>query len=180
MPRVSGVIAGSRYAAYSSHALTSNRQPAALARGLTLDLSVKNLVVQRGESFRASAQVKNTGAGHAIPTGDPSHALEVRFDVEGPSGARPRGVQTQSTWLRRELEPEAPFSVRLDERVPASGQRVADFSFVPPKKTKPGRYELVVSVVWWAADPARLEALGLEPEGLDVVVTEQRVSFELR
>lgn len=180
MPRVSGVIAGSRYAAFSSHALTSNRDPGQLARGLTLDLSVKNLTVQRGEAFRASAQLKNTGAGHAIPTGDPSHALELRFDIEGPAGERPRGARPESVWLRRVLDSEPPFAPESDDRLPPGGLRVADYSFEPEKKTPDGRHVLVVQVFWWALDPERAEALGLDLEGLQVLVKEQRIPFQIR
>lgn len=179
MPRVSGVIAGSRYAAFSSHAWTHDRDPSALARALTLLLDLRSTSIQRGEALRVTATLMNTGAGHAIPTGDPSHRLELAFSVEDPAGKLPKGAREESHWFGREVQAAPPFAEVRDDRLAPGDTRTADWSYTPDQKREPGRYTLVVRVRWWAIPPEQATAVGLKPEDVQVVAVEQRVPFEV-
>jgi hypothetical protein len=179
MPRVSGVIAGSRYAAYSAHRWTGGRDATELARAVMLLVDLRSTSIQRGESLRASATLMNTGAGHSVPTGDPSGRLELRFTVEDFDGASPKGAEVESTWYGREVEAEPPFRTTSDNRLEAGGSRTVDYAYQADKKSKPGRYHLVVQAVWWSVSPEQAEAIGLDLAAASVVVTTQRIPFDL-
>ncbi len=179
MPRVSGAIAGSRYAAYSAHRWTEGRAPHQLARALTMTVDLRSTSIQRGESLRASATLMNTGAGHAVPTGDPSHRLELHFAVEDHEGKEPKGAEPQSEWFGREVEPTEPFAELKDDRLMAGGTRTVDFAYSADKKSKPGTYHLVVSTRWWAVTPEQAEAAGLAVEDVRIDLAEQRIPFEV-
>ena len=179
MPRVSGVIAGSRYAAFASHGWTGGRDPRAMARALTLQVNLRSVVIQRGDVLRATATVMNTGAGHAVPTGDPSHRLELSFTVEDAAGALPEEAEPSSTWFGREMKPEPPFEEISDDRLQPGGQRQVDYAYQAHKKSDPGRYTLVVSLVWWAVSAEQAEAYGLAPDDVRIVVAEQRIPFDV-
>ena len=179
MPRVSGVIAGSRYAAFASHAWTGNKSSDALARALTLQVTLRSPEIQRGESLRATATLMNTGAGHSVPTGDPSHKLELSFTVEDAAGELPRDAEAASTWFGRELEPEPPFVELSDDRLAPGGQRQVDYAYSAHKKSAPGRYTLVVTVTWWAVGPDPAGALGLDPDSVRVELAQQRIPFDV-
>lgn len=177
MPRTSGRIAGSRYAAYSGHGLTGSRAPAELARAVTLEVSLRSASLQRGEALRATAVMMNTGAGHAVPTGDPAHRLELAFTVEDFEGALPQGAEPASEWFARTLDAGPPVTVSSDSRLQPGGQRSVDYSYVPDKKSKPGRYTLVVSLHWWAVSAEQAEAYGLTVEDVRIPISEQRIPF---
>lgn len=179
MTRVSGSIAGSRYAAFASHGMLQGRSPGAIARAITLEVTVRSPGVQRGEAVRASATLMNTGAGHAVPTGDPSHALELRFQVLDPGGVVATGGEASSHWLAREVAPEPPFAEISDSRLPAAGSKVFDYSWNAGKKLAPGLYTLVVSTHWWAVKPDRAEAVGLSEADVRVDVGEQRIQIRV-
>jgi len=173
MPRTSGAIAGSRFAAFGAHG--TSRTEAALGRAITLNLDVNAPRLQRGQTLRATATVQNTGAGHAVPTGDPSHRLEVRFELlDGEDNPVP-GVEAESVWLGREMAAEAPFAEVSDTRLQPGAERTFDFVAPLSKKATPGRWTLVVSVRWWPASPERLTELGLGESVGPRVMTERRI-----
>lgn len=179
MTRVSGTIAGSRYASFASHGMLEGRAPSAIARALTLELSVRAPHVQRGDAVRATANLMNTGAGHAVPTGDPSHALELRFRVLDPGGVVAEAGDATSFWLERIVEAAPPFAEVSDSRLPAAGSRVFDYAWTASKKLQPGVYTLVVSTHWWAVRQERAEAVGLTADAVRVDVAEQRVQIRV-
>ena len=182
MPRTSGRIAGSRYAAYSAHGLTHGRDPAELARALTLHVTVRAASIQRGDALRATATLMNTGAGHAVPTGDPAHRLELAFTIEDHEGALPKGAEPATEWFARELaapEDGGAALVTTDTRLGPGGQRQVDYAYTADKKSKPGRYTLVVTLAWWAVSAEQAEAFGLTPEDVRVPLAEQRIAFDV-
>jgi hypothetical protein len=179
MPRTSGIVAGSRYAAFASHSFLNNRNPKAIRRALTLEVNLREPEVQRGQKFRATASLLNTGAGHAVPTGDPSHQVEIRFEMLDASGQPARGTKTESHWLAREVELQAPFTQKSDSRLAAASSRVFDYAADISRKGKPGHYTLKVSVHWWAVAPKRAQAVGLEESEVRIQVLEQRIPFSV-
>jgi len=179
MPRTSGRIAGSRYAAYSAHALTRSRDPRELARAVTLGVSLRASSLQRGDVLRATATLMNTGAGHAVPTGDPGHRLELGFTVVDFEGELPKGAEPKSEWFGRTVDPGPPATVSSDSRLQPGGQRQVDYSYGADKKSKPGRYTLVVSLTWWAVSAEQAEAFGLTDEQVRVPIAEQRIPFDV-
>jgi len=179
MARTSGIIGGSRYAAFSSHEFLAGRSPEAMRRAFTLEVDLRANSLERGQRLRATAKLMNTGAGHAVPTGDPSHQLEVRFEIEDPSGAAPRGVKPKSHWLGREVATTSPFQEKSDTRLAAASSRVFDYSAEIRRKLKPGRYTHKVQVNWWAVSPERAKKAGLEQAEVRIRVLEQKIPFRV-
>ncbi|HCP46385.1 MAG TPA: hypothetical protein DIU15_10100 [Deltaproteobacteria bacterium] len=179
MPRVSGIIAGSRYAAFASHLGLGGRSSESLRRAITLEVELSAASLERGGSIEASARLMNTGAGHAVPTGDPSHRLEVRFEVEGPGGKAAKGAEPESHWLAREVDTESPFTQRSDTRLQPMEVRSFDFKHTIPRNQDPGRFTLRVSVHWWAVSLEQAKATSLEQEDVHHVLVDQRIPFEV-
>lgn len=179
MQRVSGAIAGSRYAAFASHEGLGDRDPAALARAVTLTVRVQKARFERGDTVRATAEIMNTGAGHAVPTGDPNHRVELRFELLGADGQPAKDVEPQSSWLAREVETEPPFAELRDDRLQPGATRTFDVAASLHKKQDPGRFTLVVTATWWAVSPEQATAVGLTPEDASIRFIEQRIPLEV-
>ncbi len=179
MQRVSGAIAGSRYAAFASHGGLNNRDPAALRRAVTLMLRIKKVRFERGDTVRASAELLNTGAGHAVPTGDPNIRVELRFELLGPAGKLAKNTEPTSHWLAREVQAEAPFAEISDDRLQPGASRTFDFGGELHKKQDPGTFTLRVSLHWWAMSPEQAQELKLGPEVVSVEFAEQQIRFEV-
>ena len=179
MPRESGVIAGSRYAAFANHGMTEGRSPSALAAALLLRLDMKEAVVQRGSAFRATAALANVGAGHAVPTGDPNHRLELRFSAEDSRGKKPRGVKSSSLWMGREVSATPPFEQLSDTQLDPGESRSLDYRFVPHRKSPPGDWTLLVEVYWWSVGPERAKEIGVSREDASIQILERRIPFEV-
>lgn len=179
MARVGGSIAGSRFAAYASHSGLGGRSPEALRRALTVELDVPGPAATRGSTLRATALLRNTGAAHAVPTGDPAHRLEVRFELLGPDGLPPKGSTPASTWIGRVVAPEFPFATVSDDRLVTGGERPVDFSLPLDQKWPAGSYTLSMSVLWWAAAPEVLTEQGLDPAAHSVLFAQQRLPLRI-
>jgi hypothetical protein len=180
MPLQSGVIAGSRYAAFSSHGMTEGRtNVAAIARALLVDLKIKDANVQRGTPFRATASVANIGAGHAVPTGDPAHRLELRLEVLDSRGKKARGAAPASLWLGREVGSTPPFAAVSDSRLQPGESRSLDYRFVPHRRSAPGEWTILLTVNWWTVSPKRAKALGLADSEARVQIIERRVPIQV-
>lgn len=179
MTRVSGSIAGSRYAAFASHGMLKRHSPEAIARAVTMLVALRSPSVQRGSAVRATVTLMNTGAGHAFPSGDPSHQVEVRFTVLGPDGEVAAEGEPSSSWLARTVEPEPPFLELTDERLEAASSRAFDFAWTPGNKLDPGEYTVQVSLHWWSVGPERATALGLSEDEVRVDVIAQRIPIRV-
>lgn len=166
MVRTSGAVAGSRFAAFASHEGAFPRDPKALARAVTLEIGLRAPSLSRNEQLRATATLSNTGAGHAVPTGDPSHRVELRWTVLDPAGKA--AGDSRSDWLFREVSNDAPFREVKDARLAAGATRTFDFQWEPGKKAAPGEYTLRVELVWWAISPDQMKAAGLNVERVTV------------
>ena len=180
MPKESGVIAGSRYAAFAGHRLTEDRRPEALARALSLDLTLASPSLQRGETLHAEASLTNIGAGHEVPSGDPGHRLELRLGVVDASGKPARGVETESLWLGREVEEVAPFVETGNTSLAPGARRSLSYRFSPSKKSRPGEWRVEVGVYWWSVPPERVKELGLERSEVIRKVLERSIPIDVR
>jgi hypothetical protein len=179
MPRVSGIVGGSRFATFASHAMTRAYDPRELRRALTLEVAIRSVRVVRGDSVRATATLMNTGAGHAVPTGMPSVAVRVRFDVEDEAGVAPKGAEPSHTDLKRVVSDEPPYAVESDNRLPAAGSQAFDYEWSVPKKLSPGRLYLVVRVERFAVSEEEAKSVGLELDTIRTLLIEQRIPFDI-
>lgn len=171
MTRTAGPIAGNRFAAFASHGGAFPRDPTALARALTVDVQLRAARLARSEVLRATATLANTGAGHAFPSGDPSHRVEVRWTVLD-AGAKGAG-EARSDWLVREVSSESPFRELKDQRLPAGGTKSFDFQWEPGKKSAAGLYTVRLEVIWWAVSPDAAKAAGLAVDLVSVPFVRQ-------
>ncbi|MDP6933995.1 MAG: multiheme c-type cytochrome, partial [Myxococcota bacterium] len=73
MPLQGGLATATRYQAQPSHGWNSST-----ARALTVQLELSEASIQRGQPLEVGLTVVNTGAGHAVPTGSPYKAYELR------------------------------------------------------------------------------------------------------
>jgi hypothetical protein len=158
MPKATGVVGTSRWGAVADHGLAG----ADPARAFVLELAMRAPEVDRGDVLRVQASLTNLGAGHAMPTGDPSHRIEVRLTVVDRAGAPAEGFTPQSAWLFRAMEAQAPFVEVSDNRLQPGETRGFDFVFAPGKKIAPGLYTLTVSVRRWAASPEQAAAVRID------------------
>ena len=179
MPRTSGIVAGSRYAAFASHLFLGNRDPRAIRRALTLEVNLRKHELERGQKFRATATLLNTGAGHAVPTGDPSHQVELRFEMLDGNKKPAKGSKSESFWLMREVDSTAPFTQRSDSRLAAASSRIFDYATDISRKNPAGRYSLHVTVYWWAVSPERAKANGLDLDEVRIEVLKQQIPFSV-
>jgi hypothetical protein len=154
-------------------------QHSALARALLLDLKIKEGSVQRDSPFRATVTISNIGAGHAVPTGDPAHRLELRLAVEDSRGRKPRGVAPASLWMGREVESVLPFSEVSDSRLHPGESRSLDYRFVPHKRSAPGAWTLVLTVHWWSVSPQQAKDIGLAEKDARIQILERRIPIQV-
>ncbi len=179
MQRVSGPIAGSRFAAFASHGGLGDHDPAAIARAVTLQVRVQKARFERGDTVRATAEIMNTGAGHAVPSGDPNHRVAIQFELVDAAGELAKGTAPSVAWLKREMANVAPFAEISDERLQPGASRTFDAAWALDKKLEPGAYTLAVTATWWRVSPEQAEALGLTVEQASVRFVEQRIPIEV-
>ncbi|MFZ5475652.1 MAG: multiheme c-type cytochrome [Myxococcota bacterium] len=106
------------------------------ARAMSVLVSLPKASIQRGQPVVVKLTLQNTGAGHAIPTGNPFRAVRVDvvlLDANGKELA-PAG----STTFERKVEAVAPYRTVSDNRVAAGGQARVEHTFTPNVKGAPG------------------------------------------
>ncbi len=148
MPPVAGPSTQGRFAAVADH-----RVRADLARALTLEVLLPPEGAVRGQRLDGELVVRNTGAGHAVPTGSPFKAVqvEVRFlDGRG----RQVGDAVVERW-RRQVTDAPPFATVEDNRLLPGQARRVPLSFDIPHKVAAGRAAVQVTL-------RRVDAAGQE------------------
>ncbi len=130
-------------------------RPLAHALSIGLDLAALRLV-RGADPVAATLTVRNTGAGHAVPTGSPWRRVEVRAFLEGPPdkvGHRARRAEVVEV-LGRTLTEAPPFAVTTDTRLLPGASRAVALALALPADAPPAGWSLVVEVgVPGDADP---------------------------
>lgn len=119
-----------------------------LEHALSVGLSLPSLALARGaEPVAATVRLRNTGAGHAIPTGSPWRRVEVRAWLEGPPDAktkvRPRRAEVAAT-LGRTLTTAPPYVVTGDTRLDPGEELALPMALALPLDVPAAGWELVV------------------------------------
>lgn len=158
MPWTSGVLSGTRHAAWASHRFPGGSDDATLRRSLTLLVNTDKPAYPPGAEVSASIELLGTGAGHAVPTSDPYHQVDVRARVETEGGV----VLHQERWtLGREMGATPPYAERSDTRLHPGERRAFGLKLrLPDRIPGGGDPRLVVELVYRSTppDPARRDA----------------------
>jgi hypothetical protein len=112
------------------------------SRGLSALVTLPRATIERGQPVAVGVTLQNTGAGHAVPTGNPFKATKVDvvlLDANGKDLA-PAGTTT----FERKVEAAAPYRTLSDNRIPAGGTARIDHTFTPNVKGAAGHGALEV------------------------------------
>lgn len=154
MPPAGGVVTAGRSATHADH-----RFNAAQGRGLSVLVRLQPESVVRGETLSAEVRVQNTGAGHAVPTGSPFVQLELVAQVIDREGELVGEPWTHR--FGREVDPEPPFAITADTRLPAGGEITLPVTIELPQKGKGGAGAFQVLL-------RRVDASGAPSDAFDV------------
>ena len=138
MPPKSGLVTAGRFEAHADHAVVADP-----ARALTVQIDLESPDVQRGEATSIALTLRNTGAGHAFPTGSPFSHVLVRVTIDG---AEPLTEPFEHA-LQRVVELEPPYAVGEDTRVPSGGEVALDLELTVPQDAEAGAAHVVVAFV---------------------------------
>lgn len=123
-----------------SHALTADPR-----RALTALVQLPSASVTRGQPVEVALTLQNTGAGHAVPTGNPHKRYTIEV-VLLDAASKPLGP-AYTTTLARTVESAAPYRTTADTRLPAGAQQTFKHTFTPNVKGAPGRGAIEVRLV---------------------------------
>ncbi|MFN7146596.1 MAG: hypothetical protein ACK4YP_22675, partial [Myxococcota bacterium] len=123
-----------------SHALGADP-----ARALSALLQLPKAAVVRGQAVEVGLTLQNTGAGHAVPTGNPFKSYRV--DVVLLDAAGKELAPAFSTTLARTVESKPPYKTTADTRLGPGAQRSFSHTFTPSVKGAAGRGHIEVRLV---------------------------------
>jgi hypothetical protein len=111
-------------------------------------LSASAVVTAVGDQLRVEARVENTGAGHAVPSGQPERRIIVRATAVAAGGAKHAAAeQAFGRFLVDAAGKPAPFyaatRVRSDDRIPPNQARGVKLELAAPESG-----ELQIEVLW--------------------------------
>lgn len=140
MAPVAGVAMPGSDGNQPSHALSADPR-----RALSALISLPSAKVTRGQAVELTLTLQNTGAGHAVPTGNPFKSVKV--DVVLLDAANKELAPAFTTVLARTVEPKAPYRTLSDTRLAAGAQTTVKHTFTPNAKGAAGRGAVEVRLV---------------------------------
>lgn len=124
--------------------------PADPARAVSLLVRPARPTLARGgPPLAVEITLQNTGAGHAIPTGNPWKGVRLEAAILGPAdrkGIAARGDGALVVDLARTVQAEAPWEITADSRLQAGEARVMSAALSLPAKAPPGPWRLEVTL----------------------------------
>lgn len=149
MPPRSGLVTAGRFTSHADHRVVADP-----ARALTVQVDLASPTIQRGETVPVELALRNTGAGHAFPTGSPfSHVrVEVVVVVQGERVSEPFQHE-----LRRVIEADPPYEVTQDTRIPAGEETRLTLEQLVPQTAEAG--DGTLDVVFVRVDSAGTESV---------------------
>ncbi len=143
MPPVAGLATATRFAAQADHGVVADT-----ARALTVLARLSAPEVERGTPIHLTLTLRNTGAGHSVPTGSPFKSYRVVARLIGADGKELTAPFTHD--LAREVQPAPPWETLSDNRLPAGGELVLDHDFTVDQRKRAGRGLLEIGI--WRLD----------------------------
>lgn len=135
-----GPAAGGRFAAVAGHAGEAD-----LRRALTVLVQLDAPAAQRGAPLHATVRVRNSGAGHHVPTGSPFVGLVVRVRLVGADG-KPLAEDVRRDFTRTVAE-APPWPTLTDTRLAPGAESVIDARFTVDQKKSAQSARLLVEAV---------------------------------
>jgi hypothetical protein len=140
MAPTAGAIVPGTDGTLPSHALTADPR-----RALSALVTLPRASVSRGQPVEIGLTLQNTGAGHAVPTGNPFKSY--RIDVVLLDAAGKELAPAFSTTLARTVDPKPPYHTTADTRLAPGAQQTFHHVFTPNVKGAPGRGAVEVRLV---------------------------------
>ncbi|RME28116.1 MAG: hypothetical protein D6798_03135, partial [Deltaproteobacteria bacterium] len=146
MPPVTGVATATGRSALADHGVVADA-----ARALTITARLSAPEVERGSPIHLTLTLRNTGAGHSVPTGSPFKAWRVVARLVGADGRELAPPLVHD--LVREVQPAPPWQTLSDSRLPAGEELVLDHDFTVDQRKRAGSGHLEIGI--WKIDSAR-------------------------
>ena len=140
MAPAAGPAAGGRFAAVAGHGFEAD-----VRRALTVLVQLDAPAAQRGSPLRAAVRVRNSGAGHAVPTGSPFVGMTLRVRLLGADG-KPLAADVRAEFSRTIAE-APPWPTLADTRLAPGAESTIDARFTVDQKTSAQLARLVVEAV---------------------------------
>ncbi len=156
MPKVNGNVAVGVHRPYFSHDFAGAHDDAMLQRALTVTVKLDKPMHGPGELLKASVEVRNTGAAHAVPSGDPAHQVRVLVGLADSQG---EFLEKSETLLARKASRDPPYRERVDTRLMAGKSRTIRFESPVPNAI--GEHYLIVQLSYHLMPPEQAEQLGI-------------------
>ncbi|MFT7620872.1 MAG: nitrate/TMAO reductase-like tetraheme cytochrome c subunit [Myxococcota bacterium] len=170
MPRVMGNVAVGVHRSYRSHGFAGAHSDEMLQRALTVTVLLDKPVHAPGESLTARVEVRNTGAAHSVPSGDPAHQIRV---VAGLADSQGEFIEKVETLLARKQERDAPYRERIDTRLAPSAARTIKLQTQLPHSL--GDHYLIVQLSYHLMSPEKAAELGVPESAVSRVFDTQIV-----
>lgn len=156
MPLRTGNVATGVHRAYRSHELLGGHTDALLQRALTVTVELDKPRYEPGDAIQAVVVVRNTGAGHAVPSGDPAHQVRL---IVGLADTRGEFLEKKETMFARKMPRTPPYRERADTRLAPGEERRIPFSTRYPGGM--GEHYIIVQLSYHLMAPERAEELGI-------------------
>ncbi len=134
-----GPVTTGRFASHPGHAVAADP-----SRAVSVLLELDSPNVTRGTPFFFRIRLQNTGAGHAFPTGQPGEGYLLRAVVVDTDGEAMHDPLEHT--LVRKVQPEPPFALVEDTRIPARGELLLEHEATIPAKKPAGATLLRVTI----------------------------------
>ncbi len=159
MPLRAGNVATEVFRPYRSHAFDGSHSDALLQRALTVTLLLDKPGYRPGEDVNATVSVRNTGAAHHVPSGDPLHQIRM---VVGLADSRGEFLEKKETMFARKMVRRPPYKERVDTRIEAGGGRKIKFSARYPGGA--GEHYVIIQLSYHLMPPEQARELGIPEE----------------
>lgn len=159
MPRRMGNVATGVQRSYRSHDFRGAHSDLLLERALTVLVTLDKPQYEAGQTVRATVLVRNSGAAHHVPSGDPQHQIRV---LAGLADRRGKMLQKTEMVLARDMTRQPPFRERSDSRLAAGSSRRLTFEGKFPGGL--GEHYFVVQVSYHLMPPEQAHELGIAAE----------------
>lgn len=156
MPMRLGNVATGVLRPYRSHAFEGAHSDVMLQRALTVSVTLAKPVYLPGEEVSAVVEVRNTGAAHSVPSGDPLHQIRLEVGLADTTGEL---LEKKETVFARKLERRPPYKERADTRLEAGSSRRVRFDTLLPGGA--GEHYLIVQLSYHLMPQEKARELGI-------------------
>lgn len=123
----------------------AHRSPTGIARALTTLVTLPSATVTRGQPLDVGVALLNTGAGHAVPTGNPFKTWTIEVVVLDAAGKEL--APAHKAVLARTVEAAPPWRTTADDRLGVGQKKELSVHVTPNAKGAPGLGAVVVRAV---------------------------------